>query len=93
MADPSEEVAEAGEAGILPYADDEAQEIALHRKLRKDEVKAAKRQRREQAVAEKEKAYDNSASMRWLNIGQGARVVRENRSLGLGADDGLGGAT
>lgn len=60
MADPSEEVPEASQADIPPYTDDEAQEIALHRKLRKDEAKAAKRQRREQAVADKEKAYDSS---------------------------------
>lgn len=72
MADPSGEVAEASQLEIPPYADDEAQEIALHRKLRKDEAKAAKRQRREQTAADKEKTYNSSAVMCWLIIGQRA---------------------
>ena len=55
MADASEGFAEAHEVNIPPYSDDEAQEIAVYRKMMKDDAKAAKRQRREQAVSDKEK--------------------------------------
>ena len=70
MADASEGVTEAHEVNIPPYSDDEAQEIAVYRKMMKDDAKAAKRQRREQAVSDKEKAYDNSAVVHWLIIEQ-----------------------
>jgi len=57
MADQSPIVARRRNVGSQTYSTDEVAEIMLHRKMKKDEEKADKRQRRESAVAAQEKEY------------------------------------